>query len=210
MSLPVAETVGAVSFGPIAKSQSPPPAWWSGKPRYLDVEPSCVTLKALQPAGTPIGPITYALPYWSVRMLGSAAPLLPFSNRLGLKVPAAVSAAALAAELEAFAVVACRPNETAASVPTATAVRVDKSRILRTCLPERIENRLECLTTALLVGGFAAKDLRAEENLQRLVRGEDGGGNRPGAASVGRAIRRERGSGGVARCRCREIHCQRI
>src|SRR5581483_2528020 len=118
-SLPVAETDGAVSFGPIAKSQSPPPAWWSGKPRYFDEEPSWVTLKALQPAGTPTGPITYEFPYWSVRMLGSAAPLLPLSKRFALKVPAAVSAVALAAELEAVACVGCCANETTASVPTA-------------------------------------------------------------------------------------------
>src|SRR5713226_1108634 len=76
----------AVSCGPIAQSQSPPPAVWSGKPRKLDTDPSCRTRKALQPAGTPVGPITNDWPNWSVLMLGSAALLLPCRRRFGLNV----------------------------------------------------------------------------------------------------------------------------
>src|SRR5207245_563583 len=45
-----------------------------------------VTRQALQPAGTPVGPITNEWPKRSVRMLGSAVLLLPCSSRLGLKV----------------------------------------------------------------------------------------------------------------------------
>src|SRR5713226_3808816 len=47
-----------VSCGPMAQSQSPPPAVWSGKPRKVDTDPSCLTRNALQPAGTPVGPMT--------------------------------------------------------------------------------------------------------------------------------------------------------
>src|SRR5437867_12169639 len=70
----------------MAQSQSPPPAVWSGKPRNVEDEPSCVTRKALQPAGTPVGAITKDRPNLSVRMLGSAALLLPLRSRCGLKV----------------------------------------------------------------------------------------------------------------------------
>jgi hypothetical protein len=41
----------------------------------------------------PVGPITNDSPLLLVRMLGSAAPLLPGSNRLGLKVDAGGGAA---------------------------------------------------------------------------------------------------------------------
>src|SRR5581483_1400834 len=172
-SLPVAETDGAVSFGPIAKSQSPPPAVWSGKPRYLDVEPSCETLKALQPAGTPIGPITYELPYWSVRMLGSAALAEPLRDRLGLKVPAPVRVGALAAELEAVACEACSPaSETTASVPSAAAASAARSRILR-----------GCFTTVLLVRGDFPLKTRARAKTcsggEKFLRSY-AGGLRPG------------------------------
>src|SRR5438093_4945839 len=68
----------------MAQSQSPPPAVWSGKPRKLDADPSCVTRKALQPAGTPIGAMTKDRPNLSVRMLGSAALPLPLSKRFTL------------------------------------------------------------------------------------------------------------------------------
>src|SRR2546427_9791356 len=70
----------------MAQSQSPPPAVWSGKPRKLETDPSCVTRKALHPAGTPIGAITKDRPNRSVLMLGSAALLLPASRRFGLNV----------------------------------------------------------------------------------------------------------------------------
>src|SRR2546429_9860239 len=42
--------------------------------------------KALQPAGTPVGPITKERPNRSVLMLGSAAVSLSASTRFGLKV----------------------------------------------------------------------------------------------------------------------------
>src|SRR5579884_1326451 len=53
-SLSLAVTVAAVSWGPSAQSQSPPPAVWSGKPRKALVEPLWLTRNALQPAGTPV------------------------------------------------------------------------------------------------------------------------------------------------------------
>jgi hypothetical protein len=40
----------------------------------------------LQPAGTPVGPITNDCPNWSVLILGSPALLLPCSRRFGLNV----------------------------------------------------------------------------------------------------------------------------
>src|SRR5437667_12519683 len=70
----------------MAQSQSPPPAVWSGKPRKLDADPSCVTRKALHAAGTPMGAITNDRPNLSVLMLGSPAPLLPDSRRFVLNV----------------------------------------------------------------------------------------------------------------------------
>src|SRR5438034_3166437 len=91
--------VAEVSWGPMAQSQSPPPAVWSGNPRKLEADPSCATRKALQPAGTPVGAITNDRPNRSVRMLGSPALLLPLSNRLGLNV--AVGGTAAEAEVGA-------------------------------------------------------------------------------------------------------------
>ena len=52
----------------------------------VDTDPSCVTRKALHPAGTPVGAITNDRPNLSVLMLGSAALLLPASRRFVLKV----------------------------------------------------------------------------------------------------------------------------
>src|SRR5205809_4437253 len=87
--------VDDVSCGPIAQSQSPPPAVWSGWPMYVALDPSWVTRHALQPAGTPVGPMTNERPKRSVRMLGSAVLLLPWSSRLELKiVPLGFAAAA--------------------------------------------------------------------------------------------------------------------
>src|SRR5712691_1772460 len=60
----------------------------------VDRDPSWVTRKALQPAGTPIGAITKDRPNRSVLMLGSAALALCASSRLGLKVAAGRAAAA--------------------------------------------------------------------------------------------------------------------
>src|SRR5947209_20618500 len=77
----------------MAKSQSPPPAVPSGKPRKLEVEPSWLTRKALQPAGTPVGPITKERPKRSVRMLGSATLELLLRSRFWLKVAAGGAAA---------------------------------------------------------------------------------------------------------------------
>src|SRR2546426_8942629 len=88
--------VAEVSWGPMAQSQSPPPAVWSGNPRKLETDPSCVTRKALQPAGTPVGAITNDRPNRSVLMLGSAALLLPLSRRFGLNVAGGGAAAAAA------------------------------------------------------------------------------------------------------------------
>src|SRR5438477_8525004 len=58
----------------------------------VDAEPSCVTRNALQPAGTPVGPMTKDRPNRSVRMLGSPALLLPASRRFVLNVAAEGSA----------------------------------------------------------------------------------------------------------------------
>ena len=52
----------------------------------VDADPSCVTRKALHPAGTPMGAITNDRPNLSVLMLGSPAPLLPDSRRFVLNV----------------------------------------------------------------------------------------------------------------------------
>src|SRR5438132_13406480 len=52
----------------------------------VEADPSCVTRKALQPAGTPVGPMTNDRPNRSVRMLGSPALLLPASSRFVLNV----------------------------------------------------------------------------------------------------------------------------
>src|SRR5207245_5955608 len=95
-SVGAGEIVDEVSCGPIAQSQSPPPAVWSGWPMKAALAPLCATRNALQPAGTPTGPITKACPKRSVRMLGSAALLLPWSSRLGLKVGPVVLVAASA------------------------------------------------------------------------------------------------------------------
>src|SRR5258706_3406200 len=74
----------AVSLGPTAQSQSPPPALWSGAPMNLAVEPAWLTRIALH--WSPVGPITKDSPSLLVRLLGSAAPPLPASRRFGLKV----------------------------------------------------------------------------------------------------------------------------
>src|SRR2546430_11817823 len=87
----------------MAQSQSPPPAVWSGKPRKIDAEPSCVTRKALHPAGTPVGAITKDRPSLSVLMLGSAALPLPFSKRFALNVAGGGAAVWLAVAAEGFA-----------------------------------------------------------------------------------------------------------
>src|SRR5436309_15258653 len=89
--------VAEASWGPMAQSQSPPPAVWSGNPGKLQADPSCATRKALHPAGTPVGAITNDRPNRSVLMLGSAALLLPLSSRFGLNV--AVGGAAANAEV---------------------------------------------------------------------------------------------------------------
>src|SRR5438309_10509096 len=50
--------VGDVSCGPIAQSQSPPPAVWSGKPREVGANRACRTRKAVHAGGTPLRPTT--------------------------------------------------------------------------------------------------------------------------------------------------------
>src|SRR5256885_14030944 len=80
-----------VSLGPIAQSQSPPPALWSGAPMNFAVEPAWLTRIALH--CSPVGPMTNDSPRLLVRMLGSAAPLLPGGSRLGLNVAAGGGAA---------------------------------------------------------------------------------------------------------------------
>ena len=79
----------AVSFGPIAQSQSPPPTLWSGAPMNVATEPAWLIFIALH--CKPVGPMTNDSPALLVRMLGSAAPVLSESLSPGLKVPAAVS-----------------------------------------------------------------------------------------------------------------------
>src|SRR5438093_1608178 len=108
------------SFGPIAQSQSPPPALWSGAPMNVATEPAWLTFIALH--CSPVGPITNDSPRLLVRMLGSAAPVLPGSSRLGLKVEAGGAAAVAGATTRA----------TAASrdVMAANAVR-----LITSCLP---------------------------------------------------------------------------
>src|SRR5947207_14593419 len=109
--------VAEVSCGPMAQSQSPPPAVWSGNPRNVEADPSCVTRKALQPAGTPVGAITNDRPNRSVLMLGSAAFVLPARSRFGLNVAAGGAAAAAGCD----AVI-----ERTVSTATTTASAVDR------------------------------------------------------------------------------------
>src|SRR5437773_6390922 len=90
--------VGEVSWGPMAQSQSPPPAVWSGNPRKVEADPSCVIRKALHPAGTPVGAITNDRPNRSVLMLGSAALSLCCKSRFGLNVATGGAGAASPAE----------------------------------------------------------------------------------------------------------------
>src|SRR5438876_4727912 len=82
----------------MAQSQSPPPAVWSGKPRKLDTDPSCITRKALHPAGTPVGAITNDRPNRSVLMLGSAALSLCCNSRFALNVATGGAGAGAPAE----------------------------------------------------------------------------------------------------------------
>src|SRR5438067_7884756 len=100
--------VDDVSCGPIAQSQSPPPAVWSGWPMYVALDPSWVTRQALQPAGTPVGPITNERPKRSVRILGSAVLVLPWRSRFGLK-----------AALPGLAAAADGPSSVSGSTPRA-------------------------------------------------------------------------------------------
>src|SRR5205814_8054681 len=111
--------VDDVSCGPIAQSQSPPPAVWSGWPMYVALDPSWVTRQALQPAGTPVGPITNERPKRSVRMLGSAVLVLPWRSRLGLN-----------AALPGLAAAAAGPSGVSGSTPRATTPRTPTSRRL--------------------------------------------------------------------------------
>src|SRR5438067_5171179 len=110
--------VADVSCGPIAQSQSPPPAVWSGWPMYVELDPSWVTRQALQPAGTPVGPITNERPKRSVRMLGSAVFVLPWRSRLALNVDPLPGLAALTG-LVALAAAAAGPSSVSGSTPRA-------------------------------------------------------------------------------------------
>src|SRR3984893_3076815 len=84
----LSEAATAVSCGPSAQSQAPPPTPWSGRPMNFEAEPSCKTRNEGQPPPTPVGPVTNERPNLSVRMLGSAAPLLPVRSRFVLNVAA--------------------------------------------------------------------------------------------------------------------------
>src|SRR5436190_23018761 len=119
--------VDDVSCGPIAQSQSPPPAVWSGWPMYVALDPSWVTRQALQPAGTPVGPITNERPNRSVRMLGSAVLVLPWRSRLGLNIDPLLGFAALGA-LAASAAAAAGPSSVSGSRPRAVTARTPTSR----------------------------------------------------------------------------------
>src|SRR5438874_4780006 len=118
--------VADVSCGPIAQSQSPPPAVWSGWPMYVELDPSWVTRQALQPAGTPVGPITNGRPKRSVRILGSAVLVLPWRSRLGLNVDPLLGLAALGA----LAAAAAGPNSVRGSTPRVATATTPTSRRL--------------------------------------------------------------------------------
>src|SRR5205823_1823819 len=79
-----------------------------------------VRRQALQPAGTPVGPITNERPKRSVRMLGSAVFVLPWRSRLGLNV----------CPLAGFAAAADGPSSVSGSTPRATTARTLSSRRL--------------------------------------------------------------------------------
>src|SRR5258706_4188858 len=121
----------AVSLGPIAQSQSPPPALWSGAPMNLAVEPAWLTRIALH--CSPVGPITKDSPRLLVRMLGSAAPPLPGRRRFGLNVDAGGGAAAVGATTMIEAATAATPDAMASS-------RKDPRFILISC--RSVSNRV--------------------------------------------------------------------
>src|ERR1700716_4715822 len=72
----------AVSLGPIAQSQSPPPALWSGAPMNFAAEPAWLTRIAGHPS--PVGPMTKDWPRLLVRRLGSAGAPPARRRRVGL------------------------------------------------------------------------------------------------------------------------------
>src|SRR5438067_9253235 len=111
--------VDDVSCGPIAQSQSPPPAVWSGWPMYVALDPSWVTRQASQPAGTPVGPITNERPKRSDRMLGSAVFVLPWRSSLGLNVA-----------LPGLAAAAAGPSSVSGSTRRAATARTSTTRWL--------------------------------------------------------------------------------
>src|ERR1700730_8475549 len=114
--------VVAVSWGPIAQSQSPPPRLWSGAPMKVAADPSWLTRMAWH--CEPVGPITSDRPNRSLLMLGSAAPLLPGSCRFGLKVAAGGGAALVGA---------AQPKEDApSSASTAASTDVQRNEIRMT------------------------------------------------------------------------------
>src|SRR5438105_4163679 len=84
----------------------------------LALEPAWFTRIALH--ASPVGPITKDSPRLLVRMLGSAAPLLPGRSRFGLKVDAGGAAADVG--------ITAKPIEaTRAAIADATAGRLSKT-----------------------------------------------------------------------------------
>src|SRR5438067_1182377 len=98
----------------------------------VDADPSCVTRNALQPAGTPVGPMTNDRPNRSVRMLGSPALLLPARKRFVLNVAGEGTAAATVAPRMTFAAATgVAPNEASSDTTKRTATIEERTRALR-------------------------------------------------------------------------------
>ena len=99
----------------------------------VDAEPSCVTRKALQPAGTPVGPMTNDRPNRSVRMLGSPALLLPASSRFVLNVAGEGSAVARRAppRRDVAAATGLAPRDAPSETMKRTTMTDERARALR-------------------------------------------------------------------------------
>src|SRR5438552_3065062 len=121
----------------------------------VDADPSCVTRNALQPAGTPVGPMTKDRPNRSVRMLGSPALLLPASSRFVLNVADGGSAVARRAPPRRDVAAATGPAPTDALSDTMkrTTMTDERARALRALrgmrVPPANESDLQWMSVGL-------------------------------------------------------------
>src|SRR5437870_4846907 len=120
----------------------------------VDAEPSCVTRKALQPAGTPVGPITNDRPNRSVRMLGSPALLLPASSRFGLNVAADGSAVTrrVPSGSEVAAATELAPRDVLSDAMKRTTMTDERARALRALRGMRVPPANDRICSGTCVG----------------------------------------------------------